>query len=190
VYRTSRPALHRVRPKISRRLPPRRRGWRRCRQRALRGSQVRLPARPSAGALECCCQTLTLAPLQAKIGAERMPCQLTCLLDDRGDLLRRCPRKWQSPSPPAFETAAASSGVTAPPMGASTIGTSIPTRSHSGVRTQRVYGTAASVIKQRCAREPGCLGEGDAHEASGARVVVLVGLSHTSDRGRSASRRS
>src|SRR4051794_802014 len=87
-----------------------------------------------------------------------MPCQLTCLLDDRGDLLRRCPRKWQSPSPPAFETAAASSGVTAPPMGASTIGTSIPTRSHSGVRTQRVYGTAASVIKQAAHAWPAVFG--------------------------------
>jgi SAM-dependent methyltransferase len=42
------------------------------------------------------------------------------------------------PSPPAFETAAAKAGVTAPPIGARTTGASMPTRSHSGVRTDRV----------------------------------------------------
>jgi len=42
------------------------------------------------------------------------------------------------PSPPAFDTAAAKVGVTAPPIGASTTGASIPRRSHSGVRTERV----------------------------------------------------
>jgi hypothetical protein len=42
------------------------------------------------------------------------------------------------PSAPAFEAAAANVGVTAPPIGARTTGTSMPTRSHSGVRTDRV----------------------------------------------------
>ena len=42
------------------------------------------------------------------------------------------------PSAPAFETAAASVGVTAPPIGARTTGASMPRRSHSGVRTDRV----------------------------------------------------
>src|SRR2546425_9546607 len=39
------------------------------------------------------------------------------------------------PRPPAFETAAASAGVTAPPIGARTIGTSIPRSSVKAVRT-------------------------------------------------------
>src|SRR3954447_26745361 len=39
------------------------------------------------------------------------------------------------PSPPALETAATSSGVTAPPIGASTTGTSIRSRSVRAVRT-------------------------------------------------------
>src|SRR3954470_14068718 len=40
-----------------------------------------------------------------------------------------------TPSPPALETAATSSGVTAPPIGASTTGTSIRSRSVRAVRT-------------------------------------------------------
>src|SRR5579859_518861 len=39
------------------------------------------------------------------------------------------------PSAPAFDTAAASAGTDAPPIGACTIGTSIPRRSQTGVRT-------------------------------------------------------
>src|SRR5213078_4725476 len=48
----------------------------------------------------CCerrCQTLTLVPLEAKIDAERTLCQLTCFVDDRGDLVRRGPRQGQNP---------------------------------------------------------------------------------------------
>ena len=40
------------------------------------------------------------------------------------------------PSAPASETAAASAGTDAPPIGACTIGTSIPNRSQTGVRTR------------------------------------------------------
>ena len=58
------------------------------------------------------------------------------------------------PSPPAFETAAANSAVTAPPIGANTTGTSIPTRSHSRVRTNRTY-DAPPARSRKQERNPG-----------------------------------
>ncbi len=52
------------------------------------------------------------------------------------------------PRPPAFETAAASSGVAAEPIGAWMTGTAIPSRSHKGV----VMLTPVSEPSFRCAR--------------------------------------
>src|SRR4029077_8568894 len=44
-----------------------------------------------------------------------------------------------NPRPPAFDTAAAIRGPTAPPIGASTIGCSMPSRSQTGVRMLEGY---------------------------------------------------
>ena len=50
------------------------------------------------------------------------------------------------PSAPAFETAAASRGTAGPPIGAWTIGCSMPSRSQSGVRMPEGYAPAVGKV--------------------------------------------